>query len=140
MVGSKKAMQELGAGGGGGGAWQQPVGEYEFTESENRVIGKAGLWALVLAIVMFVEAGAELINSFNFLIVGVYVTIGLFYLLGGKALKAVVNTQGRDVSLMMSALKKLRIAFTIRVIVTAIAAAVLLTLLGGVLVFVILAV
>ena len=34
-------------------------GEYEFEESENRIIGKAALWAKILAIVMFVEAVVE---------------------------------------------------------------------------------
>jgi len=115
---------------GGGGGWPAPAGEYEFTDSENRVIGKAGLWALILGIVMFVQAGVELLNSQNIVLVGVYVTVGIFYLLSGKSLKAVVNTQGSDVSLMMSALKKLRVALLIRVIVTAITAAVILTVIG----------
>jgi hypothetical protein len=138
MVKQSKTMQQLeGHGGGAGGGWPEPAGEYEFTEPENRVIGKCGLWATILAIVMFVEAGLELINSQNVLLVAAYVVTGVFYLLGGKALKGVVNTQGSDVTLMMSALKKLRIAFTIRVIVTAITAAIILTLLIVVLVVVV---
>jgi hypothetical protein len=138
MVKPSKTMQQLeGQGGGAAGAWPQPQGEYEFSDTENRVIGKCGLWATILAIVMFVEAGVELINSQNILLVAAYVVTGVFYLLGGKALKGVVKTQGSDVSLMMSALKKLRVAFTIRVIVTAITAALILTILIVVLVVVV---
>jgi hypothetical protein len=104
-------------------------GEYEFKESENRIIGKAALWAKILAIVMFVEAVVEILNSMNAVSAGIYVTVGIFYLLGAKALKGVVDTAGNDVTLMMSALKKLGIAFLIRIIVTAITAAIIITLL-----------
>ena len=104
-------------------------GEYEFTEPENRIIAKTALWSKILAIVMFVEAGVEILNSMNVVSAGIYVTVGVFYLLGGKALKNVVDTQGNDVTLMMSALKKLGIAFLIRIIVTAITAAILITIL-----------
>lgn len=102
------------------------TGEYEFSEAENGIIGKAGLWATILAIVMFVEAGVELLSNQNFISAGIYVTIGIFYLLGGKALKGVVNTEGSDVTLMMSALNKLGTAFLIRIIVTAIAGGIII--------------
>jgi hypothetical protein len=104
-------------------------GEYEFSPSENRIIGKAALWAKILAIVMFVQAGVEILNSMNAVSAGIYVTVGIFYLLGAKALKGVVETAGNDVTLMMSALKRLGVAFLIRIIVTAITAAVIITIL-----------
>jgi hypothetical protein len=113
-------------------------GEYEFKESENRIIGKTALWSKILAIVMFVEAGVEILNNFNVVSAGIYVVIGIFYLLGGKALKAVVDTEGSDVTLMMSALNKLGTAFLIRIIVTAIAAGLIL-IIGGVVLAIVIA-
>lgn len=102
--------------------------QYEFKESENRIVGKAGTWAMILAIVMFTQATFDLIGSQNFISAGIGVTIGIFYLLASRSLKGVVNTEGDDVSLMMRALNKLGVAFLIRAIVTGIAAAVLLTI------------
>lgn len=102
--------------------------QYEFKEPENRIIGKGALWAMILAIVMFVQAAFDLIGSQNFISAGIGVTTGIFMLLASRAFKGVVVTEGVDVALMLRALNKLGIVFLIRAIVTGIAAAVLLTI------------
>ena len=102
-------------------------GQYEFKEAENRIIQKAGLWAMLLAIAMFVQATANLLGSQNVLAAAVDAVVGVFYLLGALALRKVVATQGNDVALMLSALKKLGVAFMIRSIVMLIAAALVVT-------------
>ena len=102
--------------------------QYEFKQPENRIVGKAALWAMILAIVMFTQALFDLIGTQNVLSAGIGVTVGVFYLLASRSLKGVVVTEGDDVSLMLRALNKLSVAFLIRAIVTGVAAAVLITI------------
>ena len=101
--------------------------EYEFSHTENETIAKAATWGKLLGIVMFVQAGLTLISDFNVIGAGINVTIGIFYLLGGVALRKVVETEGRDVALLMHALHKLGNAFLTRILVMAIAMALLLS-------------
>lgn len=101
-------------------------GQYEFNEMENRTIAKVGLWAMVLGVVYFADAALSLVPDFNVIGAGISVTIGIFYLLGGRAFRTVVNTEGSDVTHMLSALSKVGIAFLVRII--------LMLILGGVLV------
>jgi len=103
------------------------TGQYEFSARDNETIGKAGLWAFILGILFFVQAGFALVPDFNFVAAGVDVTIGIFYLLGGRALKAVVATEGRDVTFMLSALSKMGNAFLVRIIVMSIVLALIVT-------------
>lgn len=102
-------------------------GQYEFSAMENRTIGKVGLWALVLGIVYFVDGAVSLFPDFNVVAAGLSVTIGIFYFLGGRAFKKVVDTEGSDVTFMLSALSKVGIAFMVRFILMMIAAGVLVT-------------
>lgn len=101
--------------------------QYEFSPTENATIGKAAVWARVLGIVMFVQAAVNLLSDFNVIGAGINVVVGIFYLLGGLALKQVVDTSGRDVTLMIGALRKLGNAFLTRIIVMLIGVGLLIT-------------
>lgn len=102
-----------------------PGGGYEFTQDENRVIGSAGLWARVLAIISFVNAALGLLNCNPFTVI-MNAIYGAFFLMGGNALAAVVNTQGNDIGNMMQAMSKLGTVFKIRVWTTIVVAALML--------------
>lgn len=101
--------------------------QYEFNEMENRTIAKVGLWAMVLGIVYFVDGALSLFPDFNVVAAGISVTVGVFYLLGGRAFRAVVNTEGRDVTFMLSALSKVGIAFLVRTILMLVVGGILVT-------------
>ncbi len=100
-------------------------GEYEFTHLENQTVEKTASWAKILAIVLFVDGGLSVVGQD---IVGAVVSIivGLMFYNAAKHLKLVVDTEGNDVTNLMSALKKVNTAFTIRIVLMALAAGVLL--------------
>ena len=96
-----------------GGSSQQ---DYEFSELENRTVGKAGTWATALGVVLFIQAGLALINL-NIINAVVQLVIGLMLFQAGRAFKRVVVTEGNDLIHLMEALGKLSSAFTIRIVV-----------------------
>jgi len=94
-------------------------GDYEFTASQNVVIGKAATWATALGIVMFVNAALSLLNFPNGIIQAVIsLFLGINFFRSGKAFKSVVDTQGNDVAHLLQALDRVGTAFQIRLIVT----------------------
>ena len=116
---------------GGGGL---STGQYEFNHDENVTIERAGtsssIWAtcaIVGAVLLGTLAGLQLsLDNVRgavlvlplFLVCAV---AGWLYFGTGKALKAVVDTEGNDVELLMRALDRLGTAFRNEVIVTILA-------------------
>jgi hypothetical protein len=125
--------------------------EYEFGEAENDTIGRTasltrawGVIALVVgalsviaigvafaaASVIAVELGigVGIVQSLILAmlpVAGVNLAVGGLYVSAGGSLRAVVESSGRDVALLMRALSRLTGAFRIEVIVT------LIALIGG---------
>ena len=138
----------------GTGGVLRSSGHYEFNEAENLTIGKtakrATIWgiasivtgvvAAIGIVVVFVaftqmeeEIGPGVPNTVILALIPlacVYLIIGWFYLGCGKAMKAVVETRGNDVELMMAGLAKMTGAFKAEAIVTIVAFAV--GLVGGI--------
>jgi xanthine/uracil permease len=118
----------------GAGAAQLSTGSYEFTDAENVSIERAAtsstIWA-VCAMVGAVLLGTLACTQFfldnvrgAILVVPLFLVCavaGWLYLDTGRALKAVVNTEGNDVELLMRALERMARAFRLEVIVTGIA-------------------
>ncbi len=106
---------------------------YEFTQQENSVIGTTAKYAkwwgwisLVVGVIMTVVAfatftqGAE--AGLDALLQGVpAVIVGAFFIKTAKALQLVVDTEGDDISHMMTAVKSLGSAFQIQLVVVALA-------------------
>ncbi len=139
--------QTPGADLGAGGAALSD-GHYEFTEDENLTIGKTasrttfwgvvsiitGILSAIGIIVLFLmfdrikgELGVDIPNVVVLALAPlafVNLIIGWLYLGCGKAMKAVVETEGNDVELMMNGLDKMAGAFKIEAIVTITAAAI----------------
>lgn len=123
---------------GGGGL---STGQYEFNDDENVTIERAGasssIWAMcaiVGALLLGTLAGLQLsLDNIRgavlvlplFLVCAV---AGWLYFGTGKALKAVVDTEGNDVELLMQALDRLGTAFRNEVIVTVLAVVVFVVL------------
>ena len=119
---------------GGGFGPRLSEGQYEFGGDENMRIDRAGtsstVWAacaIVGAVLLAVLAGLQvyLHNIRGALLLAplllVCAVAGWLYLGTGKALKAVVSTQGNDVELLMRALDRLGRAFKYEVIATVLA-------------------
>lgn len=98
--------------------------DYEFSERENQTIKKASTWAIILAIVILIQAGLGAVQNLiqaNICgaIIGfaVALVIGIAFYKAGTSLKAVVETEGCDTLHMMEAIDKLGTAFLVRIIV-----------------------
>jgi hypothetical protein len=119
-----------------GAPYQAPGGyEYEFDAQQNGLISSAALWARILGIGLIVVGAASLINC-NVVSFTIDLIVGIFFILGGNSLAAVVNTQGNDIMHMMQALSKLGTAFKIRVIVTLVGLGLLLLIGFGLIVMI----
>jgi hypothetical protein len=105
--------------------WTPPRPQYEFQPHENAVLAKLATWAKFLAIVLYVQAVGALVGR-NVLGAGIDLAIGLSFWGGAKSLQAVVETQGNDVTHLMTALDKLSTVFTFRIVLMAIAGVVIL--------------
>lgn len=117
---------------GAGPVGWQPSG-YEFTPAQDAIIGKAATWARWLGIVMFIEAGLQLVNI-NLIGVVIHGAIGYFFWKGGTSLQSVVDTQGHDIAHLMSALEQVGHALLIRLILLAVLAGLMLLVVVGVMV------
>lgn len=116
-----------------------PTG-YEFTPSQNEVLGSTarwvGYWAwfAIIAGALTALAGVFTLPAgvFNLVIGVVYVLVGLSFKGAAGSLRSVVATSGSDVAHLMSAMDNLRKAFKIMVLLLAIglAAALVLALVG----------
>jgi hypothetical protein len=112
--------------------------DYEFTESENKVIQRAGegcgLYgqaAIALGLLGMVGglAATVTIQHPRAVPLGIGVAFGLlptvlggfWYITAGKALRDVVNTQGDDITHMMVALERIAAVFKLEGIVSLIA-------------------
>lgn len=106
---------------GGGGQPQQPrpMGppQYEFSQEDNVVIGKAAFWARMLAISLLIAGGLTLFSC-NVVAIAFYVIIAIPFLMAANSLQRVVDTQGSDISHMMEAIQQLGTAFVVKLIVT----------------------
>ena len=123
-------------------------GRYEFDEIENATIRKtatrARIWGIVSIVIGVLSVGgiaaaywaasrmqSEIVSGLpNAVILAltpialVYLVIGWFYLGCARAMKAVVETEGDDVELMMNGLAKMTAAFKVEAITTIVAIAV----------------
>lgn len=95
---------------------QLPQQDYEFSELENKTIGKAATWATALGILFFVQCAfsvfqLDIINAI------VNLVVGIAFFKGGKAFKKVVDTEGNDLMHLMEALNRLSQAFQIRIVI-----------------------
>ena len=117
------------------------TGQYEFNDGENVSIERAGTSSSIWAICAIV--GAVLLGTLATVqfvldnLRGAVLTLPLFlvcavagwlYIGAGKALKAVVDTEGNDVELLMRALDRLGKAFRNEVIATLIAVVIFVAL------------
>ena len=106
---------------------------YEFTQQENLVIGTTARYAkwwgrvsLVIGVIITLFA----LRSFTqggvaALLQGVApVIVGVFFIKAGKALQLVVDTEGDDISHMMTAVQSLGSAFLVQLSVLVIAFAI----------------
>lgn len=103
------------------------AGGYEFSAQENKTIGmtasRARTWGIVSIIVgIFMALGgvSQLGHGFMAAIKladgVVSIVVGIVFVGVGGSLKSVVDTQGNDIGLMMSALQKLGTAFIVQLI------------------------
>lgn len=100
-----------------------PPPAYEFTNTENKTISRAATWAKAVAVMFFINTAVQVINL-NILGILVNLAIGVTFWKGANLLDAVVHTEDDDVPNMLGALEQLQTAFTIRIIITAVAAAI----------------
>lgn len=100
-----------------------PSPSYEFSKTENATISRTSRWAKALAVMFFITTAVQVINL-NILGILVDLAIGVTFWRGAFLLDTVVRTEDDDVPNMMGALQQLQTAFTIRIILTAIAAAI----------------
>lgn len=98
---------------------------YEFSALENQTIAKVALWAKGLGIVGMVAGAITLIQSNVF---GAAAEIGIGYLFfnAGQRFSQVVTTQGSDIPHMMTALRRVGEAFTIKLVLIGLAIAIML--------------
>ena len=96
---------------------------YEFSKTENATISRTSKWAKALAIMFFITTAVQVVNL-NILGILVDLAIGVTFWKGANLLDAVVTTEDDDVPNMIGALEQLQTAFTIRIIITAVAAAI----------------
>lgn len=120
--------------GGPPGYGAQPYGGqgggYEFDQQQNAAIDQAAFWARLLGIFLIITGAVAMLNC-NVVTFALDLAVGIAFLGGATAFKAVVNTQGNDVMHLMTALTKLGNAFKIRVIVTFIAVGLMLVIGAG---------
>ncbi len=103
---------------------------YEFSDTENMTLDRTSKWAKALAMMFFVQVALQVINL-NILAIVVDLAIAISFWKGASLLDQVVRTRDNDVPHMIGALEQLRNAFTIRLIVTGIAAVIGLILSVG---------
>lgn len=96
---------------------------YEFSKTENATIARTAKWAKALSVMFFISTCVQVVNL-NILGILVDLAIGVTFWKGATLLDAVVTTEDDDVPNMLGALTQLQTAFTIRIIITAIAAAI----------------
>lgn len=96
---------------------------YEFSKTENATISRTATWAKALSVMFFVSTAVQVFNL-NILGILVDLAIGVTFWKGATLLDSVVNTEDDDVPNMLGALGQLQTAFTIRIIITAVAAAI----------------
>ncbi len=108
-----------------------PPAAYEFSKTENATISRTAKWAKAVAVMFFITTAVQVVNL-NILGILVDLAIGVTFWKGATLLDAVVNTEGDDVPNMLGALDQLQTAFTIRILITAIAAAIALVVSVGV--------
>jgi len=108
------------------------VPEYEFDEKQNIVIGDCGgraqVWGVLCMLagaVQIVASGlniAGLIKGNGYIFVlpaGIFnVVLGVYFSRAGKTLKSVVETQGSDITLMLTALGSFSRALLIQIVAT----------------------
>ena len=100
-----------------------PPPAYEFTKTENATISRTATWAKAVAVMFFINTFVQVVNL-NILSILVNLAIGITFWKGANLLDAVVDTEDDDVPNMLGALEQLQTAFTIRIIITAVAAAI----------------
>ncbi|MBV1859173.1 MAG: hypothetical protein KUG77_12235 [Nannocystaceae bacterium] len=96
---------------------------YEFSKTENSTISRTATWAKALSVMFFITTCVQVVNL-NILGILVDLAIGITFWKAATLLDSVVNTEDDDVPNMLGALAQLQTAFTIRIIITAIAAAI----------------
>lgn len=96
---------------------------YEFSKTENATIARTSKWAKALAVMFFITTAVQVVNL-NILGILVDLAIGVTFWKGANLLDAVVTTEDDDLPNMIGALEQLQTAFTIRIIITAVAAAI----------------
>lgn len=96
---------------------------YEFSKTENSTISRCATWAKALSVMFFLSTAVQVFNL-NILGILVDLAIGITFWKGANLLDLVVDTEDDDVTNMLGALAQLQTAFTIRIMVTAIAAAI----------------
>ena len=108
------------------------MAEYEFSQTENAVIGRLGrraqAWGAISAVggvlcllgaLLTVTIDASGPKTLFFLFAALpQLSVGLSFLGAGRSLIGVVETQGHDVRLLMDALRALTVALRIQIAIT----------------------
>ncbi len=82
---------------------------------ENQTVADVAKWAQILAIIFFVQAAFQLLNS-SWTASVVNVGLGVLFITGSKSFQMVVDSAGNDMVHMMSALDRVSAVFLIRFI------------------------
>lgn len=107
-------------------------GNYEFSDNENGIIGKAASRAKLWGVISIVVGACNVLAGFGCfakpdLIVNFFsgitaIVVGVVFLGVGGSLKMICDSQGNDIAHLMQAMQKLSSAFLIQTIVTIVGA------------------
>lgn len=138
----KRAMLPAEPGPEPGGAESAPRGQYELTSTQDHTVARTArvttIWGYIALVIgalsvlgMFIapqvaarmaaELGVDLTPVIIAALVPiaiVHLVVGWLYIKSGGAMRAVVDTSGNDIALLMSGLGKLTYAFRVEVTVT----------------------
>lgn len=114
------------------GAGPSAAQGYEFTDSQNEVIASTGFWVSIWGVFTLIAGAMNVLGGVMFLVEGdlaglvagtilglialIPLLIGLEFLRTGRALSAVVRTQGHDIDHLMGAIKSVGAAFRILIV------------------------
>jgi hypothetical protein len=122
------------------------MGEYEFSVSENEVVGRLGrraqLWGglsvaggalCLLGALLAIRIDASSTTTLFLLFAALpQLSVGMSFLGAGRSLVGVVETQGHDVALLMDALRRLTVALRIQIGITVVFVLLMAALAAGV--------
>ncbi len=89
---------------------------FSFSADDRAIILKAGRGSKLMGIILFVEAGLNLLNGFNVVGAGLAGVPGLFFFQAGQAIQRMEMDDSNDVTHLMESYDKLGTMFLLRLI------------------------